>query len=119
MDGGCHMFSTSVRMIIEWLVPLGQTRAITSALHSLAAETRSRPGCLSCSVSTDITNRSMVRYTEEWLSEEDLRERVRADSFRHLVSLIEDASQPPRIEFALAHETRGLDFVEEVRLSTM
>jgi len=113
------MFSTSVRMIIEWLVPLGQTRAITSALHSLAAETRSRPGCLACSVSTDITNRSMVRYTEEWLTEEDLRERVRADSFRHLVSLMEDAAQPPRIEFALAHETRGLDFVQEVRLPTM
>jgi quinol monooxygenase YgiN len=106
-------------MTIEWLVPLGQTRAITSALHSLAAETRSRPGCLSCSVSTDITNRSMVRYTEEWLAEEDLRARVRADSFSHLAALIEDAAQAPRIEFALAHETRGLDFVEEVRLSAM
>jgi len=109
------MFSTCVRMTIEWFVPLGQTRPITMALHSLAADTRSTRGCVGCSVMTDIKNRGTVRYTEEWLTEDDLRERVRSDTFSQVVNLIEDATQPPRIEFTLAHETRGLDFVEEVR----
>jgi quinol monooxygenase YgiN len=112
------MFSTCVRMTIEWLVPLGQTRPITMALHSLAADTRGARGCLGCSVATDIGNRGIVRYTEEWLTEEDMRQRVRSDSFAQLVVLMEDASQPPRIEFSLVHETRGLDFVEEIRAST-
>ena len=40
-----------------------------------------------------------------------------SDGFNHLATLIEDAVQPPRVEFALAHEIRGLDFVEEVRAS--
>ena len=102
-------------MTIEWFVPLGQTRPITMALHSVAAETRTARGCVGCSVSTDIGNRGTVRYVEEWLTEDDLRQRVRSDTFVHLVTLMEDATQPPRIEFALAHETRGLDFVEEVR----
>jgi quinol monooxygenase YgiN len=112
------MLSKCVRLTIEWLVPLGQTRPITMALHTLAADTRATRGCVGCSVATDIRKRGTVRYTEEWQTEEDLRERVRSDSFDQLVTLIEDATQPPRIEFTLAHETRGLDFVEEIRAST-
>ena len=104
-------------MAIEWFVPIGQTRALTIALHSVAADTRTTRGCVGCSVSTDIGNRGVVRYTEEWTNEASLRERLRSDSFDPLFTLIEDATQPPRIEFTLAHEKRGLDFVEEVRAS--
>jgi quinol monooxygenase YgiN len=106
-------------MTIEWLVPLGQTRPITMALHSLASDIRNTRGCIGCSVATDIGNRGTVRYTEEWLTEEDLRRHVRSDLFAQIVTLMEDAAQPPRIEFTLVHETRGLDFVEEVRASTL
>jgi quinol monooxygenase YgiN len=102
-------------MVIEWSVPLGQTRPVMMALHAVAAETRSAFGCVGCSVTTDIGNRGTMRYTEEWLTEEDLRKHMLSDSFAHLVSLMEEATQPPRIEFTLAHETRGFDFVEEVR----
>jgi quinol monooxygenase YgiN len=112
------MSSTCVRMMIEWSVPLGQTRPITMALHSVAAETREMPRCVGCSVATDLGDGGIVRYTEEWLTEADLRERMRSDSFNHLAILIEDATRPPRIEFTLAHETRGADFLEEVRAST-
>jgi quinol monooxygenase YgiN len=118
LDAGCHMFSTCVRMTIEWFVPLGQTRPITMALHTLAAETRSARGCIGCSVAADIGNRGTVRYTEEWLTEEDMRRRVRSDTFAQLVNLMEDAPQAPRIEFTLVHGTRGLDFVEEIRATT-
>jgi quinol monooxygenase YgiN len=104
-------------MTIEWLLPLGQTRPITMALHSLAAETRTARGCVGCSVATDIGKRAAVHYIEKWSTEEDLRERVRSETFAHLVALMDDATQPPRIEFALLHETRGLDFVEEARAS--
>jgi quinol monooxygenase YgiN len=109
------MLAMRVRMTIEWFVPLGQTRPITNALQSLAAETRPTRGCIGCSVMTDIGNRGTVRYTEEWLTEDDLRDRVRSDEFCRLVSLIEDAMQPPHVEFMLATQTRGLDFVQEVR----
>jgi quinol monooxygenase YgiN len=109
------MFSTCVRMMIEWFVPVGQTRPIMVALHSLAEETRATSGCIGCSVTTDIGNRGTMRYTEEWLTEEDLRRHMQSDTFSHLVTLIEDATQAPRIEFKLANQTRGIDFVEEVR----
>jgi quinol monooxygenase YgiN len=85
------------------------------ALHSLATDIRAALGCLSCSVSADMANRGVVRYLEEWQTEEDLRRRLRSDAFAHVLTLMEDAIQPPQIEFALGRGTRGFDFVEEVR----
>src|SRR5262245_18176472 len=92
-----HMSSTRVKMTIEWSVPIGQTRPLTTALHSLAADVRPTHGCVSCSVSSDLANRNIVRYVEEWQSENDLRNRVTGDTFGQLVTLLEDASQPPQI----------------------
>jgi quinol monooxygenase YgiN len=102
-------------MLVEWVVPLGETRPITIALHTVAADTRTLRGCVGCSVTTDIRQAGAVRYVEEWKTEEDLRRRLKADTFAQLVTLIEHASQPPRIEFTLPQGTRGLDFVEDVR----
>jgi quinol monooxygenase YgiN len=109
------MSFTHVRMTLEWLVPIGQTRSITMALHSLASDVRSNPGCMSCSVATEMANRGVVRYVEEWETEEDLRLRVGADTFAPLIALLDEAAHPPRVEFALARGTRGFEFAEEVR----
>jgi quinol monooxygenase YgiN len=102
-------------MTIEWFVPLGQARSMTMALHSIAADTRTIPGCLGCSVAADLTERNTVRYSEEWRTEDDLRRRMQSDTFSQLIMLIEEAVQSPQIEFKLPQETRGLDFVHEVR----
>src|SRR6188508_3622976 len=109
------MYSTCARMTVEWYVPTGQMRPITLALHTLATESRSMPGCLGCSVSTDFASQGIIRYVEEWVTEQHLRDRVRADTFTQLVNIIEETPEPPFVEFMLAHTTRGLDFVEEVR----
>ena len=109
------MSSTHVYMTIEWYVPIGQARSTTLALHSIAAETRMTHGCLGCSVAADLSHRGTVRYTEEWLTEQHLRRQMQSDTFSQLITLIEGATEPPRIEFALPDRTRGLDFVAEVR----
>jgi quinol monooxygenase YgiN len=102
-------------MTVELRVPVGQTRSITMALHSLASEIRTLSGCVNCSVSSDIGARGTVRYVEEWQNEDDLRHRLQADTFAELVSLMENATQPPRIEFELARGRRGFDYLDEVR----
>jgi quinol monooxygenase YgiN len=100
-------------LTVEWFVPLGQARPITLALHAMMADTRRSHGCLGCSVSTGLADRGTVRYIEEWQTEEDLRCRLDSNSFRELVALIEDATEPPLVEFTLPEGTRGLDYVEE------
>ena len=107
--------STPIRMTVEWFVPIGQARSITSALNSLMVETRTARGCVRCSVSTGMSDRGTVRYTEEWQTEADLRRHLESHVFTSLASLIDDATDPPRVEFMLPGGTRGLDFLEDVR----
>jgi quinol monooxygenase YgiN len=102
-------------MTVEWLVPPGETRSITTALHSLMTAARSSHGCISCSMSTDIADRGTVRYIEEWQTEDDLRRRLQPETFTPLASLIDEATGLARVEFDLPRGKRGLEFVEESR----
>jgi len=112
------MATTTVRMTVEWLVPAGQARSIALALHSLSADLRDTPGCMRCSVSTDLTTRGSVRYLEEWESEADLRTRVGSEAFLRLAALLEASELAPSLEFTLPDGVRGVDFVEDVRGSS-
>ena len=66
-------------------------------------------------MSTGIRDQGTVRYTEEWESEDDLRRRLEGSSFANLAALIDEATEPPLVEFALPGGVRGLDYVEETR----
>lgn len=101
-------------MTIQWLVPVGKARSMTEALHSLMASTRAEPGCVSCSVSADVADKGTIRYAEEWQSEDDLQRQFQTDRFRSLVALVENATEPPVVEFLLPGGSRGLDYVEDV-----
>lgn len=109
------MATTTVRMTVEWLAPAAQARSLAFALHALSADLQSAPGCLRCSVSTDLAHRGGLRYTEEWASEEALRSRIASSAFLRLAALLEATVNAPRLEFTLPGGPRGLDFVEEVR----
>ena len=102
-------------MTIEWLVPVGKTRSMSEALHNLMASTRGEPGCVGCSVSADVAQKGKIRYTEEWLSEDALQHQFHTDRFRSLIALVENATEPPVVEFLLpGGSSRGLDYVEDV-----
>jgi quinol monooxygenase YgiN len=108
-----EMTAVPVRMTIQWLVPLGKTRSLTEALHSLMVTARAQPGCLGCSVSTNVGERGTVRYSEDWGSESALREQFDTDRFRHLVALVESATEAPLVEFELPSGSRGLEYMRE------
>jgi hypothetical protein len=53
-------------------------------------------------------------YTEEWLTEEHMRRRVRSDQFTSLLQIVEVA-RDPRVQFDFISCTRGLDYAAEIR----
>jgi quinol monooxygenase YgiN len=101
-------------MTIQWLVPVGKARSMTEALHLLMASTRGEPGCIGCSVSADVGEKGKIRYSEEWQSEDALQRQFETDRFKSLVSLVENATEPPVVEFLLPSGSRGLEYVEDV-----
>ena len=109
------MSTPPVRMILKWSVPPGESRPIVSALQALMISTRAEVGCLGCSLSTEVRNRVLIQYSEEWNSENDLIRRLRSDRFAALAELLEHSSEYPTMEFDLQGATRGMDYAEEVR----
>lgn len=108
------MTSLHALMTIEWIVPVGKARSMTEALHVLMASTRAEPGCLACSVSADLADKGKIRYSEEWQTEDALQRQFQTDRFRRLVALVENATEPPVVEFLLPGGSRGLEYVEDV-----
>jgi quinol monooxygenase YgiN len=104
-----------VRMTVQWHVPAGEAQSITAALHSLMLQTRAAPGCVGCSVSTEMAAQVVIQYVENWKNETDLRRQLRSQRFSALAELIEHATENPVVEFLLPSGSRGLDYAEEVR----
>jgi quinol monooxygenase YgiN len=109
------MGSSPVVMVVEWNVPPGQAWPVTTALQGVMLSTRRQRGFLGCSLATDVGERVTLHYEESWATQEDLEQQVRSERFAMLARLIESATQPPRVEFALPTGTRGLDYVFELR----
>jgi len=81
----------------------------------LMASTRAEPGCVTCSVSADVGDKGVIRYSEEWQSEDALQRQFHTERFRSLVALVENATEPPLVEFQLPSGSRGLEYVEDIR----
>jgi quinol monooxygenase YgiN len=89
---------------------------LLDGLHFLETATRLEPGCLGCFAWID--QDSTVRYVEEWLTEADMRRRVRSDRFTSLLLIVESAKEP-RVQFDFVATTRGLEYVANVRSTAL
>ena len=99
------------------VVPTGArgTQQLVHALKFLASPTSLEPGCLGCRVWTEDHDESSVRYEEIWATEEAIRMRVCSERFTRLLEVLESAPEAPSVQFDFVTETRGLDYVREVR----
>jgi quinol monooxygenase YgiN len=102
-------------MTLRWSVSPAESRAIATVLQGLMAATRSEPGCLGCSFSSEMGAHVVLSYVEQWHTECDLIRNLRSERFSILAELMEGASRRPDVEFVLPAATRGLDYAEEVR----
>ncbi len=86
---------------------------LLEAFRFLMIDTRLESGCLGCSTWVDLDG--TVHYMEEWATEGDMRRRVRSNRFTSLLAVLESAHELPRVQFDFVTNTRGLDYVAEVR----
>ena len=77
--------------------------------------TQLETGCIGCS--TWLGPDSIVHYVEDWATEADIRRRVLSDRFTSLLAVVEAAAKAD-VQFDFVTETRGLEYVFEVREQT-
>jgi quinol monooxygenase YgiN len=85
---------------------------LLEAFHSLVIGTRLERGCINCSAWMEPD--STVHYVEEWVTEQDMRKRVQSTGFTSVLAVVESAREAD-VHFDFVSETRGLDYVAEVR----
>jgi len=104
-------------MTLSLTAPPGESWRLVDALRSLMVPTRPQRGCTACQVvhCTESSDPSSIRYTEEWSTEDELREQVRSERFLRLLAVLEEALEAPQVQFDLPDGSRGLDYVAEVR----
>ena len=89
---------------------------LVDALGTLSAPARSDRECVACRlvVTSGPDQGWRLQYAEEWSTEAALRHQVRLARFPQLMNVAERSLTPPEIAFELEHDTRGLDYVDEV-----
>ena len=94
-----------------------ETWRLVDALGALTAPARHDRECVACRlvVTSGPDDGWRLHYLEEWSSETALRHQVRLARFPQLMNVAERSLTPPEIAFELEHDTRGLDYVDEVR----
>jgi quinol monooxygenase YgiN len=106
-----------VRLAVVLAAPVRGSQQLVDTLRFLARSISFEPGCLGCRVSTPDNDAAVIRYEEEWVSEEAMRLRVRSQRFTRFLEVLESAPRAPSVQFDFVNETRGLDYIEEVRKS--
>jgi hypothetical protein len=102
-----------VRLRVALNASARSTHDLLEALRYLMVGTRLQTGCVECAAWTDPN--STVHYVEEWETEEDMRRRVMSDAFTSLLCVMECGQGAPAVHFDFVTETRGLDYIAEVR----
>lgn len=86
------------------------------ALRSLLLPAQLDGGCSGSRLYLDAVNSGSLFYLEDWTNPADLERELRSARFTRLLSVMEGAPQRPGLDFHFISQTRGLDYVEEVRL---
>jgi quinol monooxygenase YgiN len=94
----------------------GQREELLRALRALVNPTRVEPGCLRCCLYEDVEDPGAITLVEQWSTRADLQQRLRSDSYRQLLQLMELSSIPPHVVFHDVVSTTGMEQIVAARL---
>ncbi len=77
--------------------------------------TRVQPGCISCDFYQDLNDLDTVLYIEEWQSRENLEHHIKSDSYRIILSLMDNCVEPPEIKLSTISNVEGFETIVNIR----
>lgn len=93
----------------------GKSEELRRGLSALVSPTTVEPGCMGCSLYTEVSNANKFYFETRWRSEAELFKHLRSEQYRHLLILIELGKEPPTVEFHDVSKTQGLELVMAIR----
>src|SRR5262245_19833565 len=102
--------------ILDMTLHSGQEADAARALTALCDVTRALPGCVGCDVFQQVARPEETLYVEIWNEVGALEDHIRSREFDRLLAILETSPAPPLLTFRFVAETRGLAWIEELRL---
>ena len=104
--------------VLEMTLPRGNEVATIGALRAFWDSTCARPGCTGGGVFQEAGGPATALYIEMWEEDAQLEAHVRSREYHRLLAIMETAAERPALRFNFVSETRGLAWVEQLRLGS-
>jgi len=88
---------------------------LVATMRGMLEPIRVERGCRSYRLYEDVEDMNSFVLVEEWETQKDLENHIRADSQRRLLALIDILSEQPELQFNTVSHTAGMDLIEAVR----
>jgi quinol monooxygenase YgiN len=104
-----------VQLLVRMTAPPGRLQQTIQAMRSVMSPARPERGGAGARISSDVGDGNVLYYAEDWPDIGGLNEHLQSLRFGRMLALMETAAEAPSIEFRFVSETRGLEYVAEVR----
>ncbi len=91
---------------------------MVKALRSIMLPARAERGFLSSRIYQEVDRPEALCYIEEWAGPAQMEDQIRSRRFGRLLAVMETAPRKPVLEVRSMSETRGLDYISTIRLSS-
>jgi len=108
-----------MRMIVTQItiVPLpGKQKAVLEILRNVEIALKGRAGCDECGVYEQSGGEGAVLYLDRWRSEAELARHIQSGLFLRVLMAMELAARPPEVGFHEISGTKGLPWIEILRV---
>jgi quinol monooxygenase YgiN len=99
-------------------VPPGWRKEIVEVFDLLLGPVRAEPGCLACRLYQEIGNEDALLYVEEWETPEQLERHMRSGRYDRVLAAMEASARPPVLRYHSVSASKGLEYLEVVRLGS-
>ena len=106
-----------IELVLEIAARAGSLPSTVQALGMVKFRAKMEHACLDCRLYAEVGNPKLLHYMEQWPTLQELESQVRSQRFGMLLSIMETAASPPKLEIRTISEQRDLEFVSAVRLN--
>ena len=104
-----------VQALLRLKVNSANQDKIVEIINFMLERIQVESGCVSCHFYQDTSSKGVFLLWQEWESRADLERHICSEEFRHILALIDLASEPPEIRFNTISKEEGIETIETVR----
>lgn len=105
----------TVFSIVRIVPDRAQYEHTVRVVGAFADAVRALPGCEAAQILRCVSSPWELIYTESWRDPEHFERHLGSPEYDLILGLVEASSEPPRVEYHLVSDTRGLEWVESLR----